>query len=68
VGRTSLVIAHRLSTIHHADTVLVVDDGRIVARGSHVELLAEGGLYAELYRTQFEQPSSPVLAESELSA
>jgi ATP-binding cassette subfamily B protein len=68
VGRTSLVIAHRLSTIHHADTVLVVDDGRIVARGSHVELLAQGGLYAELYRTQFEQPGSPVLAESELSA
>jgi ATP-binding cassette subfamily B protein len=68
VGRTSLVIAHRLSTIHHADTVLVVEDGRIVARGSHVELLAEGGLYAELYRTQFEQPGSPMLAESELSA
>jgi ATP-binding cassette subfamily B protein len=52
-GRTSLVIAHRLSTIREADLILVVDDGRVVERGTHEELLAEGGLYAELYRTQF---------------
>jgi ATP-binding cassette subfamily B protein len=52
-GRTSLVIAHRLSTVRHADLILVVEDGRIVQRGTHAELLAEGGLYAELYRTQF---------------
>jgi ATP-binding cassette subfamily B protein len=52
-GRTSLVIAHRLSTIREADQILVVDDGRIVQRGRHEELLAEGGTYADLYRTQF---------------
>ena len=52
-GRTSLVIAHRLSTVRNADQILVVDDGRIVQRGTHSELLAEGGLYADLYRTQF---------------
>jgi ATP-binding cassette subfamily B protein len=52
-GRTSLVIAHRLSTIRNADQILVVDDGRVVQQGRHDELLAEGGLYAELYRTQF---------------
>ncbi|MGI8665429.1 MAG: ABC transporter ATP-binding protein [Jatrophihabitans sp.] len=54
-GRTSLVIAHRLSTIRAADLVLVVDGGRIVQSGSHEELLRAGGLYAELYRTQFAQ-------------
>jgi ATP-binding cassette subfamily B protein len=52
-GRTSLVIAHRLSTVRNADQILVVDGGRIVQRGAHSELLAEGGLYADLYRTQF---------------
>jgi ATP-binding cassette subfamily B protein len=52
-GRTSLVIAHRLSTVRNADEILVVDAGHIVARGTHAQLLAEGGLYAELYRTQF---------------
>lgn len=52
-GRTSLVIAHRLSTVRDADQILVVDGGRIVERGRHRDLLAEGGLYAELYQTQF---------------
>jgi ATP-binding cassette, subfamily B, bacterial len=52
-GRTSLVIAHRLSTVRDADQILVVDGGRIVERGRHAELLAEGGLYADLYNTQF---------------
>ena len=52
-GRTSLVIAHRLSTVREADQLLVIDDGRIVERGTHASLLAENGLYAELYRTQF---------------
>ena len=52
-GRTSLVIAHRLSTIRNADLILVVDDGRIVASGTHEELIARSGLYADLYRTQF---------------
>jgi ATP-binding cassette subfamily B protein len=51
--RTSLVIAHRLSTVREADELLVIDDGRIVERGTHASLLAEDGLYAELYRTQF---------------
>ncbi|MBA2952837.1 ATP-binding cassette domain-containing protein [Nocardioides sp. MAH-18] len=61
-GRTSLVIAHRLSTVRGADQILVVDDGRIVQRGTHASLLAEGGLYADLYRTQFieDQPPAPV--------
>jgi ABC-type multidrug transport system fused ATPase/permease subunit len=55
--RTAVVIAHRLSTIRAADLILVVEDGRIVERGRHAELLAAGGRYEELYRTQFEQPS-----------
>jgi ATP-binding cassette subfamily B protein len=57
-GRTSLVIAHRLSTILAADTILVMDRGRLVEQGSHAELLAQGGLYAELYETQFKSTES----------
>ncbi len=53
-GRTALVIAHRLSTIRAADAIVVVEDGRIAEQGTHTELLALGGRYAELYRTQFE--------------
>jgi ATP-binding cassette, subfamily B, bacterial len=52
-GRTSLVIAHRLSTVREADQILVIDGGRVTERGTHDELLAAGGLYAELYQTQF---------------
>ena len=59
--RTALVIAHRLSTVRHADLILVVDDGRIVERGSHAELVASGGLYAELYKTQFSEELDQVL-------
>ena len=60
--RTSLVIAHRLATIREADQILVVDEGRIAERGTHAELLAAGGPYAELYHTQFGgQPPGPVV-------
>lgn len=52
-GRTAVVIAHRLSTVQAADQILVVEEGRIVERGTHTELLAAGGRYEELYRTQF---------------
>jgi ABC-type multidrug transport system fused ATPase/permease subunit len=56
-GRTSIVIAHRLSTVRSADVILVVEDGRIVERGTHPQLLSRGGRYAELYETQFgEEP------------
>nr|WP_306420199.1 ABC transporter ATP-binding protein [Streptomyces javensis] len=58
-GRTSLVIAHRLSTIRDADQILVVDGGRVRESGTHEELLALGGLYAELYRTQFAGRGGP---------
>ena len=54
-GRTSFVIAHRLSTIKNADVILVLKDGDVIGSGTHEELLAEGGFYAELYNSQFEQ-------------
>ena len=54
-GRTSFVIAHRLSTIRNADVILVLRDGDIVEKGTHEELLATGGFYAELYNSQFEE-------------
>jgi ABC-type multidrug transport system fused ATPase/permease subunit len=60
-GRTSLVIAHRLSTVRAADIILVVEDGRIVERGTHEQLLARRGRYAELYETQFGE-QEPVAA------
>jgi ATP-binding cassette, subfamily B, bacterial len=59
-GRTAVVIAHRLSTVRAADFILVIEDGRIVERGTHIQLLAAGGRYEELYRTQFDQPTAAV--------
>jgi ABC-type multidrug transport system fused ATPase/permease subunit len=59
-GRTSFVIAHRLSTVRDADQVLVLRDGEVVERGDHASLLAQGGLYAELYRRQFRDSPAPV--------
>lgn len=60
IGRTSIVIAHRLSTIRNADEILVLEQGYIVERGSHADLLARNGRYAELYRTQFQDDSRSV--------
>lgn len=57
-GRTSFVIAHRLSTIRDADLILVMKDGDIVEQGNHEELLKQGGFYAELYNSQFEQATA----------
>ncbi|MFT4218799.1 MAG: ABC transporter ATP-binding protein [Micropruina sp.] len=58
--RTSIVIAHRLSTVRGADAILVVDGGRVVEQGTHLELLARGGVYADLYRTQFAEQGTDV--------
>ena len=60
--RSALVIAHRLSTVRHADEILVVDAGRIVERGTHAQLVAQGGLYADLYRTQFAEQAADLSA------
>jgi ATP-binding cassette subfamily B protein len=60
-GRTSIVIAHRLSTIRAADQILVLDAGKVVARGTHAELVSRGGLYADLYETQYRE-SAPATA------
>ncbi len=60
-GRTAVVIAHRLSTVRAADLILVIEDGRIVERGTHEDLLAAGGRYEDLYRTQFAE--GPIEAE-----
>ena len=67
-GRTSLVIAHRLSTVLRADVIFVVDEGRIVEQGRHTTLLARGGLYSRLYRTQFSSFDSGAPLKNSLSA
>ena len=64
-GRTSLVIAHRLSTIREADQILVVEAGRIIQRGTHQSLLASGGLYRELYETQFADQDAATVSGDE---
>lgn len=56
-GRTSFIIAHRLSTIKNADLILCMKDGDIVEQGTHEELLAKGGFYANLYNSQFDKVS-----------
>ena len=61
-GRTTIAIAHRLSTILRADRILVYERGRIVEQGTHAELLAAGGLYATLYREQFETAEPELVA------
>ena len=61
-GRTSFVIAHRLSTVRHADLILVMDHGRIVEQGTHAELLARGGFYADMYNSQFAARAPAALA------
>jgi ATP-binding cassette subfamily B protein len=62
-GRTSIVIAHRLSTIRQADQILVIDDGQVVEQGTHEELMAKAGLYADLHNRQFAE-SAPNLWDS----
>jgi len=63
-NRTSFVIAHRLSTIRDADTILVMNHGRIIEQGTHEELLAAEGFYAELYRSQFSEAMENPLDEA----
>ena len=61
-GRTTFIIAHRLSTVHSADTIVVLQDGRIAERGNHVELVEHGGLYREIYDLQL-RPQEEVMME-----
>jgi len=64
-GRTAFVIAHRLSTIRSADQVLVIDDGEIIERGTHMSLLAQRGFYYNLYMSQFKGHVDPVMIPAE---
>jgi ATP-binding cassette subfamily B protein len=66
-GRTAVVIAHRLSTIRAADLILVIEAGEVLERGTHAELLAAGGRYEELYRTQFDQPGATEIVPEDVT-
>ena len=59
-GRTTIVIAHRLATVLRADRIIVMEEGRVVAAGSHAELLRQGGLYARLAALQFDQTGTSI--------
>jgi ABC-type multidrug transport system fused ATPase/permease subunit len=67
-GRNSFVIAHRLSTILNADIILVMENGKVIQRGSHEELMAQGGLYKHLYELQFKKPQDKEALESSSSS
>jgi ABC-type multidrug transport system ATPase subunit len=67
-GRTTFVIAHRLSTVRRADLILVMDNGRIVQRGKHAELLVQGGLYKEIHDLQLQATEEFMNEEAELEA
>jgi len=62
-GRTTIVVAHRLSTIANADQIVVLDEGRVVERGTHATLIAKDGLYAGLWKRQAEEPQAVAAAE-----
>ena len=57
-GKTTLIVAHRLSAVRHADLIIVLDEGRVTERGTHAELLAAGGAYADMWRRQEERGAS----------
>ena len=64
-GRTTIVIAHRLSTIMDSDEILVLNDGVVAERGTHAQLLAKGGIYSGLYRSQFQNTRASATGEPE---
>jgi ABC-type multidrug transport system fused ATPase/permease subunit len=66
-GRTTFIIAHRLSTVHSADMIVVLQDGQIVERGNHTELVKHGGLYREIYDLQL-RPQEEVMMEFDVPA
>ena len=63
-GRTAVLISHRVAAIKDADQIVVLDQGKVVAKGTHAQLLAQGGLYSELYRTQLDTELTPARKEA----